>query len=285
MSSAFINGLSYESSIAQRLTSLYWSANKSPVRLVQPTAGATHANDIQIVPADASGSSPICVEVKTAGAFEAGQRAMKLSQCRTRLVLPKGRHNDLHRYCLPVDFRPFKGRIPSFLLGDKSLKTWNAEKRHFQSEYISIPDRDVIARYYKHKGCHYIQLERCGLFHTGDDPCEFGVPLFTCRTRLRVRCKQHSRNPVPSSVTCALEICDKNRLLASPYCLEERLPPGLTETAASAAPSTSASTSGLFYSDSDSYVSDAITSLFGRPGDRRDETYDRPRRLEKASNE
>lgn len=294
MSSAFLSGANYEARIARRLTSLYWAKNAAPVRLVQPPAGATHGNDIQIIAPDGCEPSIINIEVKTASAIEAGQRTMKLSECRTRLVLPKGPHNDLHRYCLPAGFQPFRGRIPSFVLGHRSYRLWRSEKRHFRSEYIAIEDADIISRYYKNKGCHYIQLESLGLFHTGENPCEFDVPLFTCRTRLRIRCKQHGSSSLPSSVTCALEICDKNRLAPSPYCLEHRLPPGLSDTpppppatSPTSPTPTSGSSSGLFYSDSDSDsdLSAVIAAKFGQPGKKQTEDCEVSSRLPKASEE
>jgi len=173
----------------------------------------------------------IGLEIKTCGAVEAGQRSFKLTTERDplqrRLVIPDNAQNQIHRYCIPAGFRPFKGRVPSFMLGDRSLKTWRAEKRHFRSEYIAIPETDIIARYYRRKGSDYIQIQNLGLFHTGSDPCGFGVPLFACAIRMRVRCKQHGSISVPSSVLAALEIVDRAKLAPSPYCLESRPPPPL----------------------------------------------------------
>ena len=259
----FLRGASYESRVAKCLARLAWGATGEPVALVNLPAGASHANDLQFYapaapdapdaasapgsPADRAESDALAepsaaappappariigLEIKTCGAVEAGQRSFKLTTERDprqrRLVIPDNAQNQIHRYCIPCGFQPFKGRVPSFMLGDRSLKTWRAEKRHFRSEYIAIPETDVIARYYRRKGSDYIQIQNLGLFHTGSDPCGFGVPLFACAIRMRVRCKQHGSISVPSSVLAALEIVDRAKLAPSPYCLESRPPPAL----------------------------------------------------------
>ena len=204
-------------------------APDSPADRAEPDALA------ELSPEAAAAAPPpariIGLEIKTCGAVEAGQRSFKLTTERDprqrRLVIPDNAQNQIHRYCIPCGFQPFKGRVPSFMLGDRSLKTWRAEKRHFRSEYIAIPETDVIARYYRRKGSDYIQIQNLGLFHTGSDPCGFGVPLFACAIRMRVRCKQHGSISVPSSVLAALEIVDRAKLAPSPYCLESRPPPAL----------------------------------------------------------
>lgn len=239
----FLCGASYESRVARCLARLTWAATGDRVVIARHPAGASHANDLQFYAPDAPDAPDappdapapeariIGLEIKTCGAVEAGQRTFRLTSDRDprrrRLVIPDNAQNQIHRYCLPPDFRPFKGRVPSFLLGDRSLKTWRAEKRHFRSEYLAIAETDVIARYYQRKGSDYIQIQNLGLFHTGRDPCGFGVPLFACAIRMRIRCKQHGSASVPSSVLAALQIVDRASLAPSPYCLESRPPPPL----------------------------------------------------------
>ena len=265
----FLRGSSYESQVAKCLSRLTWKSTGEPVAIVNLPAGASHANDIQFYAplaapaaeppeppepdapsdheADGGAAEPpepapapaaprvIGLEIKTCGAVEAGQRSFRLTPDsdprKRRLVIPDNAQNQIHRYCIPAGFQPFKGRVPSFLLGDRSFMTWRAEMRHFRSEYIAIPEKDIISRYYQRKGSDYIQIQNLGLFHTGSDPCGFGVPLFTCAIRMRVRCKQHGSISVPSSVLAALEIVDRARLAPSPYCLESRPPPALTAAA------------------------------------------------------
>jgi hypothetical protein len=65
-------------------------------------------------------------------------------------------------------------------------------KKNFKDIYINCPS-NVICNLYKFKGCHYIQISKYGLYHLGEDICDFNVPLFNCNTRLRIRIKVHCR--------------------------------------------------------------------------------------------
>lgn len=102
---------------------------------------------------------------------------------------------------------------------------WVRVKHMYPDVYIPCPN-DSIAKTYRAKGVHYIQLEHYGLYHTGEDVCDFGVPMFTCSQRLRVRCKRHGSrckvtgNHIPTSVTAALRPTIKT-LTKSPICIEE----------------------------------------------------------------
>jgi hypothetical protein len=101
----------------------------------------------------------------------------------------------------------FGGNVPSFLVDDKppTHAEWMRESCNFKDAYYPIPSTS-IARAYKLRGVHYIQVKGHGLFHTGTDVCRFGVPLFSCSQRLRIRCKRHGKKcsitgkNVPSSV-------------------------------------------------------------------------------------
>jgi hypothetical protein len=101
------------------------------------------------------------------------------------------------------DYVPFKGNVPSFVNGDKSFETWVNEKHNFKGEYIPVRD-DAVTQYYANKGSKYIYIESKGMYHTGEDPCKFGVPLFLASTRIRIRCKQHGSSSVPGSVMASL---------------------------------------------------------------------------------
>ncbi len=104
--------------------------------------------------------------------------------------------------------RIFDGNVPCFIANDGSPIThdeWKKESHNFKDTYYSI-QRNSIARAYQLRGVHYIQVKGHGLFHTGKDVCGFGVPVFSCSQRLRIRCKRHGKkciitgNHVPSSV-------------------------------------------------------------------------------------
>lgn len=163
------------------------------------------------------------LEAKNLGTSEGGQRAFVLQD--GKLVIPDLSRNRIHRACLPKDFVPFEGRIPSFKKGDLTRETWDKERELFRDQHIRC-SQTAIADYYRMKGSFYIQIQGMGLYHTGVDVCNWGVPLFKCPTRMRIRCKTHKGN-VPTTVQAALNY-NKDRLEKSPYCLfEGRLPSSL----------------------------------------------------------
>ena len=156
----------------------------------------------------------IGLEAKNFGTSEGGQRAFALQE--DRLVIPNLPRNRIHRACLPLGFVPFEGRIPSFKKGDLTRETWDKERELFRDQHIRCSS-NAIADYYRMKGSSYIQIQGMGLYHTGQDVCGWGVPLFTCPTHIRIRCKTHKGN-VPTTVQAALNY-RKERLQKSPYCL------------------------------------------------------------------
>lgn len=167
----------------------------------------------------------IGLEAKNFGTSEGGQRAFTLQD--GKLVIPDISRNRIHRACLPKDFVPFEGRIPSFKKGDLTRETWEKEWELFRDQHIRCSPT-AIADYYRMKGSSYIQIQGMGLYHTGIDVCGWGVPLFKCPTRIRIRCKTHKGN-VPTTVQAALNY-NKDRLEKSPYCLiEGRLPSSLVK--------------------------------------------------------
>ena len=88
----------------------------------------------------------------------------------------------------------FGGKTPTFFERSITYDEWTAIKKEtpeFKDTYIDCPD-STIADLYRAKKCQYIQVDGKGLYHTGEDVCEFGVPLFRCKQRIRVRLKVHA---------------------------------------------------------------------------------------------
>jgi hypothetical protein len=136
------------------------------------------------------------IEVKSKNASEGGQKMFQFRDDRLHL-------DDTYFKSLIGDYVPFNGKVPSFFKGDKSIETWIREKHLFKGEYIPV-GKTAVTQYYANKGSKYIHIETKGLYHTGEDPCEFGVPLFSADTRIRIRCKQHGKSSVPGSVMASL---------------------------------------------------------------------------------
>ena len=172
MSEPAKRGKKYETVIHDILTSL-------GEKVLEP-AGSSRRPDVTIV----RGETKISFEAKSGSATEAGQASVPLVNG----------HLEFNNEIM------WEGKVPSFLTGDKTKDTWLKEKSNFESKYIIIEDRSIIAAYYKSKGSSYIQVEHKGLYHTGEDPLGIGVPLFEADTKWRVRCKQHTGSSVPGSV-------------------------------------------------------------------------------------
>lgn len=122
--------------------------------------------------------------------------------------------------------------VPPFLTRPITYVEWTNIKQMYKDRYHEVPN-DIIARAYRAKNTHYIQVNGYGLYHTGEDVCGFGVPFFECNQYIRVRCKRHGKRDhtgkhVPSSVMMSFRPQLKT-LAKSPYSLDSlsRIPPNL----------------------------------------------------------
>jgi hypothetical protein len=126
----------------------------------------------------------------------------------------------------------FNGKLPPFMERTMTHPEWVAiksEDTDFKDHYIPDIPSTTIADLYKKKGCSYLQVDSKGLYHTGEDRCHFGVPLFELPQRLRIRIKIHGTNPFKASVTVAAQPVNLATLVPSPFSLDslERLPASL----------------------------------------------------------
>jgi hypothetical protein len=105
----------------------------------------------------------------------------------------------------------------------------NPNKKKINKEYTwNINNNNFIKNNYREKENKYIQIKNYGLYHLGNDICNFNVPEFIpSETRLRLRCKRRGGiGCVPSSLTISAWC---NGLTHSPYSLDNinKLPPNL----------------------------------------------------------
>lgn len=119
----------------------------------------------------------------------------------------------------------FENKIPPFLLKkDMTFSDWESVSSDFSDEQYHAPS-DVISKYYLEKGNSYIQINGLGLYHTGEDVCNFGVPYFKCPTYLRIRCKRHGKKcaitgkDIPSSVMASFWVSKPP--VQSPFSLDD----------------------------------------------------------------
>jgi hypothetical protein len=130
----------------------------------------------------------------------------------------------------------FGGKTPTFLERSMKYNEWTAIKAanpEFGDTYITCSP-DTISDLYRAKGCQYIQVANKGLYHTGIDTCNFGVPYFRCDQRIRIRIKVHSSGVrqgknAALSVTAAAQPVSIKELPPSPFSLDNssKLPPQL----------------------------------------------------------
>jgi len=129
----------------------------------------------------------------------------------------------------------FNGNIPPFMLQNITHNEWINIKKNtsdFNDMYIDCPS-DTIMKLYNEKGCFYIQISEKGLYHLGNDICNFNVPAFICEQRLRIRTKIHERKNKSGfcklSVTVACQPKNINSLVNSNYSLDNltKLPSNL----------------------------------------------------------
>jgi len=131
----------------------------------------------------------------------------------------------------------FNGTVPPFVEKDILYNDWvqfKKENGHLRDSYLECPS-DTINRLYREKGCYYIQLLGKGLYHTGEDICQWGVPEFVCQQQLRIRIKVHGKENKKGyanlSVTLSCQPAKgwKKNMAKSPYSLDSvaSLPPTL----------------------------------------------------------
>lgn len=112
-------------------------------------------------------------------------------------------------------------KIPPFLTGKVKTEEWKTMKNNFKDVYIPC-DSQTIAKLYSNKKCKYIQISELGLYHTGNDICNFGVPYFECNQRMRIRTKIHKSNNngyIQASVTAAIQPVEYPK--QSPFSLDD----------------------------------------------------------------
>lgn len=129
----------------------------------------------------------------------------------------------------------FNGKIPPFQEKNITHKEWLEIKKNcndFDDIYISCSN-DIIKKLYREKGCYYIQISEKGLYHLGEDICNFKVPEFLCEQQLRIRTKIHTRENNKGfcnlSITLACQPKNIKNLIESPFSLDDvkKLPKNL----------------------------------------------------------
>lgn len=208
-------GVAFEHRVAQRLAALRY---KGHTFSVQSIAGAGDDTDIQTT----WNGIPVGWEAKRKGAFEAGSRKMEVQD--GRLVV----HTEGIVKQLVGDIQVFGGEIPRFLT--ERVTEWSREDaERFKDDKYPLRST-AAAEYYAAKHTQYIVIEGVGVYHTGVDVLNLGVPLFACVMTLRVRTSKHRKKlatggRVPTDVVVDLNY-NRRTLPSTPVCLFTAFPEG-----------------------------------------------------------
>lgn len=119
----------------------------------------------------------------------------------------------------------FNGKIPPFMNNNIKLtySEWVNIKKSttdFRDIYIDCPNT-TIRNLYRAKGCYYIQVSEKGLYHLGEDICQFGVPEFLCEQEIRIRIKVHSKKNCKLSVMAACKPKNAKGIPPSQWSLDD----------------------------------------------------------------
>jgi len=129
----------------------------------------------------------------------------------------------------------FNGKIPPFMLKDMTHQEWLECKKNtsdFNDFYLDCSN-DTIKNLYSEKGCIYMQVSGKGLYHLGNDICNFGVPEFICEQEIRIRIKVNSKTDRNGhcrlTVMAACKPININKLEKSKFSLDKikKLPKNL----------------------------------------------------------
>jgi hypothetical protein len=215
-------GYAYELKIANRIKS-GGTYKQMPIQ-VGTTAASSGNPDIPLTIFMPTGLLKINIEAKDKGAFEGG----------CKKLYPTSQGMQIQEDCIQKtilgDKSPYNGAILPWYRGLRTIEDWQKEKHIFEKDVYMEAAEDAIATYYASKGTQYIQIEGKGLYHTGADPLDLGVPMFKSKIILRIRSSKHKRKingqRVPTDVTAGLQF-DRRTLPASPYTFDEggQLPP------------------------------------------------------------
>jgi hypothetical protein len=209
-------GYAYELKIANRLKS--GSTYKQMPIQVGTTAAATANPDIPLTIPTPDGTLNINIEAKNKGAFEGGCKKLEATHQGMQI------NEDCIQKFIMGNNAPYNGAILPWTRGLVTLEDWQKEKHIFEKDVYMEAAEDAIATYYANKGTQYIQIEGKGLYHTGVDPLDLGVPMFKSKIILRIRCTKHMRKlggqRVPTDITAALQF-NRRSIPASPYTFDE----------------------------------------------------------------
>jgi len=216
----FKNGKQYQHLVALLMSKIRIDDTCYPVEEV---SGSKSGSDILM---DIPPYGKIGIEVKNKGAFEGGSIKMVYSQPLEKLVFPE---ETIHHHCLG-DIQVYDGKNLPWYEGKRTTTDYKNNSVVFDKEVKMPILATTMSDYYKKNGVHYIQIEKYGFYHTGNDILQLGVPFFECEQYLRIRTSKHKAKidgiRVPTDVVGDINY-NKKSLKVSMYDLNGTLPPSM----------------------------------------------------------
>jgi hypothetical protein len=191
--------------------------------------GSTASNDIEC---NFKSIKDIGIEVKKYNTPDFMQCSLTYDKKNKKLVPSK--KGKIPKECKEIfesifqDINLYNGDIPPFLEKKITHDEWKSIKNStnkWNDCYFDIPN-DTIKKLYNKKGCSYIQIsDGYGLYHLGNDICNFNVPEFNIEQQLRVRTKIHTKKNKKGfcniSVTAACQPKKIESIEKSTYSLDD----------------------------------------------------------------
>jgi hypothetical protein len=225
-----INGKKYELDVYNIVKYCILNGNSFNTQLENELGGCSSKNDIEC---SMNSVNNISIEIKKSKTPDWMQCSLKFDNINKKWIgssknkIPESSKIIFEDLISTITL--FNGNIPPFMLKDITHEEWikiKKETSNYNDTYINCPN-NTIRRLYSEKGCTYIQISGKGLYHLGNDVCDFKVPIFTCEQQLRVRTKIHERKNKKGfcklSVTIACQPKNINNLVNSEYSLDSQM--------------------------------------------------------------
>lgn len=225
-----VSGNNYEKKIHSVVKNTYIDDKPFNTQKVEELAGSSSKNDIECNYIECR---DIGIEVKKCNTPDWMQCSIKYNKHTNRWEGTEKSKNPSE--CKNIfnelinKLNLYDGQIPPFMEKSITHEEWiniKKETNKWDDKYIDIPC-DTISMLYKAKGCSYVQIsDGYGLYHLGNDVCNFDVPLFNIEQRLRIRTKIHTRKDKKGfcklSITIACQPKDIKTIPQSKYSLDDK---------------------------------------------------------------
>jgi len=195
-SNCSIEGLKYELQVYNTIKNCCINNKLFNTQNKEDLGGSKYKNDIEC---NFNSYNDIPIEIKKINAPDWMQCSLKynektqkwLGSAKNKIPLKSKQLFEM----LIKDMKLFNGNIPPFMIKNITYDNWREIKNNnhnYNDIYINCPNT-TIRDLYANKGCYYIQISEKGLYHLGNDICNFNVPEFICEQQLRIRTKVHNK--------------------------------------------------------------------------------------------